>query len=110
MGGFTVIASAPGYLPDTAFFTVSTPKLTTGGLPGSTTTTNPPIYVTVYATDSVGNGHYVNADLVVKALTSDSAVLRPSQQYFHILAGAYYAQPTFNVIGPGTASITFSDS
>jgi len=53
-GTDTVIASAPGYLPDTAFFTVSSPKLTTGGLPGSTTTTNPPITVYVYATDSVG--------------------------------------------------------
>jgi hypothetical protein len=109
-GTDTVIASAPGYLPDTAYFIVSSPKLTTGGLPGSATTTNPPITVTVYATDSLGNGHYVNADVVVKALTSDSTVLRPTQQYFHIPAGQYYAQPTFNVVGPGTASITFSDS
>jgi hypothetical protein len=109
-GTDTLIVGAPGYLPDTAFVTVSTPKFTTSGLPGSTTTTNPPIVLNVYATDSVGTGHYVSDTLVVAAVSSDTTVIRPTQPYFRIVAGAYYASPTVTVVGPGTASITYSDS
>ena len=64
--------SAAGYLPDTAFVTVTTPRFTTSGLPGSTTTTNPPIGINVYATDSVGTAHYAMDTVVVAAVSSDS--------------------------------------
>ena len=106
----TLIATAAGYYPDTAFVTVTTPKFTTGGLPGSTTTTNPPINVYVYATDSLGSGHYLMDTVVVAAVSSDPNVIRPVQPYFRIPRDAYYAYATVNVVGPGTASITFSDS
>jgi hypothetical protein len=106
----TLIVTAPGYLPDTAYVTVTTPKFTTSGLPGSTTTTNPPIGVYLYATDSVGTGHYVSDTLVVAAVSSDTTVIRPTQPYFRIPAGAYYAYTTVTVVGPGAASITYSDS
>ena len=109
-GTDTLIVSAPGYLPDTAFVTVSTPKFTTSGMPGSTTTTNPPIGINVYATDSVGTGHYVSDTVVVAAVSSDTTVLRPTQPFFRIPAGAYYASTTVTVMGPGAARITYSDS
>jgi hypothetical protein len=109
-GKDTLIVSAPGYLPDTAFITVTTSKFTTSGLPGSTTTTNPPLSVTVYTTDSTGAGHYASDTVVVAAVSSDPNVLQPVQPYFRILQGAYYATTTVNVVGPGAASITFTDS
>ena len=110
MGMDTVITSAPGYQPDTAYIRVTTPKLGVSGLPGSTTTTNPPIGVTVYAQDSVGGSHYVTDTLVVAAVSSDTTVLRPAQAYFRIIKDAQSASTTVNVVGPGTASITYSDS
>lgn len=109
-GTDTLFVSAPGYLPDTAFVTVTTPKFTASGLPGSTTTTNPPIGINVYATDSVGTGHYVSDTVVVAAVSSDTTVIRPTQPFFRIPAGGYYASTTVTVMGPGTASITYSDS
>jgi hypothetical protein len=109
-GGDTLIVTAPGYRPDTAFITVTTPQFTNCCMPGQTTTTNPPIGITVYATDSVGSAHYSMDTIVVAALSSDTTVIRPVQSFFRILKNTYYAQPTLNVVGPGTASITYSDS
>ena len=109
-GTDTLIVSAPGYLPDTAFVTVTTPKFTNCCMPGGTTTTNPPIGMTVYATDSLGNGHYASDTVVVAAVSSDTTVIRPTQPFFRILKDAYYASTTVTVVGPGTANITYSDS
>jgi len=109
-GTDTLIVSAPGYLPDTAFVTVTTPRLTSSNLPSATTTTNPPIGITVYTTDSVGSGHYASDTVVVAAVSSDSTVIRPVQPFFRILKNAYYTSTSVNVVGPGTANITYSDS
>jgi len=106
----TIIATATGYQPDTAFVTVTSPRLTNGGLPGTGLTTGAPITVTVYTTDSVGTAHYASDTLVVMAVSSDTTVIRPTQPFFRILKDAYYAQPTVTIVGPGTASITYSDS
>ncbi|MFI5232843.1 MAG: beta strand repeat-containing protein [Gemmatimonadales bacterium] len=106
----TVTATAPGYLPTIAYIRVTTPKLVGGGLPSSATTTNPPITVTVETADSLGSAHYASDTVVVHAVSSDPSVLQPTLAYFPILKNAYYAQPTINVVGPGTASITYSDS
>lgn len=109
-GADTVIASAPGYYPDTGYIVVNTPKLWANGLPGTTTTTNPPLTEYVYAQDSTGGYHFVTDTLVVAAVSSDTTVLRPAQPYFRIIKDAQYASTTVNVVGPGTASITYSDS
>jgi len=106
----TVIASAAGYAPDTAYITVTTPRFTNSGMPGSTTTTNPPIGIYVYTTDSLGSGHYALDTVVVRAVSSDSNIIRPVQPFFRIPRGVYYTQTTVSVVGPGTASITYSDS
>src|SRR5204863_6661822 len=104
-----------GYEPDTAFLTVTSPKLTNSGLPGSTTTTNPPIGIYIYAVDSLSGYYYYNThpvldSVTVMAVSSDTTVLRPGQTYFRIPKGQYYTTTTVNVAGPGTASITYSDS
>lgn len=106
----TLTFSAPGYLPTTAYIRVNTPKFATSGLTSNITTTNPPMAINVYAEDSVGTTHYTSDTVVVHAVSSDTTVLKPAQAYFPILKGNYYAQTQVNVIGPGTASITYSDS
>ncbi len=111
LGVDTIIASAPGYLPDTAIVRITTPRLYYGGgLPGTATTTSPPTTVTIYATDSINSAHWSLDTLVIRAVSSDTTVIRPTQQYFRLLRGQYYVQPTVTYVGPGSASITYSDS
>jgi len=109
-GADTLIVAAPGYRPDTAFLTVTTPQFTNCCMPSTTTTTNPPIGITVYATDSAGNGHYVMDTIAFAAVSSDPTVVSPAQPFFRIPKNAYYSNTSVNVVGPGTASITYSDS
>lgn len=109
-GADTIIASAPGYLPDTAYVRVSTPQLYACCMPGQLTTTNPPFGLTVYVADTTNTAHYASDTVVVHALTSDSAVIRPVQEYFPVLKDQYYTSMQVSVVGPGDATITFSDS
>jgi hypothetical protein len=111
VGTDTIIVSAPGYLPDTAFVRVTTPRLHYGGgLPGSAQTTSSPSTVTIYATDSTNNAHYAMDTVVVRAVSSDTTVIKPTQSLIKILPGAYYVQPQVQYVGPGSASITYSDT
>ena len=106
----TITVTAPGYLPTKATVRVTTPRLAASGLPGSTTTTNPPIGLNVYAEDSLSSIHYTGSNLVLHAVSSDSTVIQPSAPYITIPAGQYYVTAYVNVIGPGSANITYSDS
>lgn len=110
VGTDTLIASASGYQPDTAFFTVSTTKFTGGGIPSTANTTNPNYTTTVYATDVNGTGHYVMDTVVVHVTSSDTTVIKPTQAYVRILPGQYYVQPSYQYFGPGSAYLTFTDS
>jgi hypothetical protein len=109
-GADTLIASAPGYLPDTAWVVITTPKFTNYSFPSTATTTTPPSYIQVYARDSIGNPHYVLDAVLVKAISSDITVIQPTARGFTILPGTYYSQPQVAYTGPGTASMTYSDS
>lgn len=109
-GTDTLTATAPGYNPATATIVVTTPKFTNSGLPSSATTTSPPSTLNVYATDSVGTGHYVLDTVIVKATSSNNPVLQPTAAGFRILPGTYYTSPQVAYTGPGTATITYSDS
>lgn len=107
----TVIASAPGYTSDTAVVVITTPALSNCCLPSQTTTTNPPIGVTLYATDSTGNVHNPMDSVVVSAAASDTTVIRPTQPVFRIPKGQYYTSTTVTVVGPGSnATVTYTDS
>lgn len=106
----TLIASASGYLPDTAFIRVGPQRLTVSGLPGTALTTSPSGSVTVYATDSVGNVHYSMDTVVVRVTSSDTTVIKPTLAYVRIPKGLYYISAGYSYFGPGTASLTFTDS
>ena len=109
-GGDTVIVTAAGYRPDTMFITVTRPELRVGGMPGTATTTNPPVTLTVYATDSVSSTHYASDTVVIHAVSSNPNVIQPSQAYFRIIKDQYYANPVVQYIGVGSATMTYSDS
>jgi len=106
----TVIATASGYLPDTAYVRVSTPRFVIASFPSSGTTTNPAASVIVYVADSSGTVHYASDTVVVHAVSSDNNIIKPTADYFRVLKDAYYANPGFQFVGPGTATITYSDS
>ncbi len=106
----TLIVSAPGYLPDTMVVTVTSPRLTQGGIPGSATTTSPPSTAAVYVTDSTGNAHYSLDTLLLSAHSSNDAVIQPESLGFRLPRGAYYVYTRVRYIGPGTANMTWSDS
>ncbi len=112
-GTDTLIATAPGYLPDTAIVIVTSPRITGGSLPGTATTTSPPSTVTIFLTDSLGSAHYSLDTLLFRASSSNSAILQPDSAGFRLLPGtssSYYVQPRVRYVGPGTASMTWSDS
>jgi hypothetical protein len=113
-GRDTIIASAPGYLPDTGYVTVTSPKLTFlfyQPMPGTATTTSPPYTLTLYISDTLTSStHYASDSVVVRAVSSDTNVIKPGQPFFAIPKNGYYATPTVIYTGVGTASITYTDS
>jgi hypothetical protein len=109
-GTDTLIATATGYLPDTAFITVTTPKIGMCCMPSSATTTNPPASYNLYAYDSTNNSHYTMDTVTVQVMSSDTTVIKPVAQYVHIPKGQYYTTTTFSYVGPGVAHLSFSDS
>ena len=106
----TLIATATGYLPDTAFVTVTSPRITQCCMPGSALTTSPQGSITVYASDTLNNNHYTLDTLVVHVTSSDTTVVKPTQPYVRIPKGSYYGYASFNYFGPGTATLTLADS
>ncbi|MBW7933685.1 MAG: Ig-like domain-containing protein [Gemmatimonadaceae bacterium] len=106
----TLIATAPGYIPDTAVVRISPPQLRQSGIASTALTTSPQTYFYVYAADSTNNTHYTLDTLVVRVTSSDTTVIKPTQTYFRIPRGAYYIPVYYNYFGPGTASLTLADS
>ncbi len=111
-GTDTLVATATGYLPDTAIFTVSTPHFYVYyySLPSSATTTTPPITLAVYTADSVGNTHLPLDTVLVRATSSNIGVIQPTAPGFKISPTIGYAQPQVAITGPGQAYMTYSDS
>ncbi len=109
-GTDTLIASAPGYNPDTAIIVVTSPRYTVGGIAGTATTTSPSTTLFVQASDSVGTGHYVLDSVRVGLLSSNTGVLQFDSTAVMIPRGAYFAQPRYRYTGPGTATLSVVDS
>ena len=105
----TPVTAPPASL-DTAFITVSSQRVTTGGLPGSALTTSPANSIYLYATDSVGTAHYVMDTVVFQIVSSDTTVIKPTQRYVRVPTGQYYITAGYSYFGPGTATLTISDS
>lgn len=109
-GTDTLIATAPGYLPDTAFVIVTSPRLVGGSLPGTATTTSPPANVYVAVADSVGGQHYSLDTLLISARSSNDAVIQPDSVGFRLPRGAYFVYARARYVGPGSATMTYTDS
>ena len=106
----TLIASAPGYLPDTAVVIVTSPRYVINNITATATTTSPSTTVRVSATDSVGTAHYVlDATRVGLASTNPSVVAFDSSA-MTIPAGGYFVDPRFRYIGPGSGALFVGDS
>lgn len=110
LGTDTLIASAPGYLPDTAYIIVNTPRLTVSGISSPLTTTTPPRNISISSVDSTGNAYYPLDTLVISVTSSDPSVMQPSTSSVRILPTATNTSAQVSFVGPGTASITVSDS
>ncbi|MCC7000979.1 MAG: Ig-like domain-containing protein [Gemmatimonadaceae bacterium] len=106
----TLIASAPGYLPDTAVIIVTSPRFILNGIAGTATTTSPSTTAFVQAADSVGNAHYVLDSVRVGLLSSNIGVVQFDSTAVMIPRGNYFAQPRYRYTGPGTATISVVDS
>jgi hypothetical protein len=109
-GADTLIVSAPGYLPDTAFIRVSSPRFYPPSISSTALTTSPQSSVYLYAADSTNNTHQVMDTIVVRVTSSDTTVIKPAQSVIRIVPGSSYAVLYYNYFGPGTASLTFTDS
>jgi len=106
----TIVATATGYLPDTAFVLVTSPKLVSNGIPGTANTTAPPGTTYVSALDSLGSYHFTADTVTIHAVSSNPSVLQPDSVYFHIPKGQQNASTGIIYVGVGTANITYSDS
>jgi hypothetical protein len=110
-GTDTMIVSAPGYLPDTAILTVTSQRLyTSGGLPGSALTTNTPTTLNVYAADSLNQIHFSLDTVAINAVSSNTAVIQPTAPLIHLLKASQFVQSSVAYTGPGSASVTYTDS
>jgi hypothetical protein len=101
----TVIATAPGYEPDTAVITVTTPRLL---LPDTLRVTTLGGFTEVTTADSLGTFHPATAGGPLFATSSDTTVIRNASISF----GPGYAGWTLllSSADSGVATITVSDS
>jgi hypothetical protein len=109
-GTDTIVATAPGYLPDTLILDVTTGTYLISNVPAELTIGNP-FAISGYVADSLGTIH-VPASSQAKVLVSSSnpAVLRPASDTMTIgdgTGGSGFFQ--INVVGTGTATLTLRD-
>jgi hypothetical protein len=108
-GPDTVIASAPGYLPDTVLVQVTTPSFVVQNMPTSGLMTNA-AYITVFVSDSFGITHYpAGGGVKVRITSSDTTVLRPGTDTVTIgnTTGGSGFNPVL-MVAPGIATLTLT--
>ena len=104
-----LIATAPGFLPDTLIFRVTTPTYALAGYP-RTRTVGAPFIVTAYVADSLGTISFPATGLAkVLVRSSDPAILHPSSDTLVIGNTTDGGSLRIDVVGPGTATLTLSD-
>ncbi|MBX3173884.1 MAG: Ig-like domain-containing protein [Gemmatimonadaceae bacterium] len=106
----TIVASAPGYRPDTAVIHVSSTRFSIGSLPATRTTTDPVSGFGVTIVDSLGTSHPSLDTVVVSVVSSAPGVLQPVLPSYRILPGITSVNPQVAFVGPGSGFITVSDS
>jgi hypothetical protein len=106
----TIIASAPGHLPDTAVVIITSTRLVVGNLPGSRTTTSPPANFGISSADSLGSAHPSMDTIVVAVVSTNAAVVQPLANSYRILPGASGVTASAAFVGHGTGALIVSDS
>jgi hypothetical protein len=108
-GTDTLIASAPGFLPDTLVFFVTTPRYAVAPYPTSTTV-GMFFELDASTVDSLG---VVNPPTAAPAralvISSNPAVLRPSADTMLFGGGTGGGGMQIYVVGPGSATLTIRD-
>jgi len=108
-GTDTVIASAPGFLPDTLVVAVTTATYALGAYP-TTSTVGQAFGITAFVSDSLGStGYPVSGSTSVVVTSSNPSILRPASDTFEIGNSTGGGGVRINVVGPGTATLTLSD-
>ncbi len=106
----TLIASAPGYIGDTAIVTVTTPQFAVSAL-ATPLAVNAVEDLTLHPTDGTGPfGDLPSGPVTIHAVSSDPNVLQPNQAYYTLPRGTNTLTTAVRYIGGGTATITYSDS
>ncbi len=113
VGSTSVIASAPGWTPDTMLVDIhpSTIRVSCCTAISMKLGSATPGSVYVYADDSITTGYsgYRATPLVVSASSSNPAVVVPAQATVIIPTDNYYAQAYFNALGAGSAYLRYTD-
>jgi hypothetical protein len=112
----TIIASAPGFAPDTLIVRVTTPTFTINrmyqdSLP-ATGRVGSSASATIIVADSTGGLHYVSSSVgvvQVRVTSSDPSVIRPAVETFGIGTSTSGGGFRFDFVGPGTATLTLTD-
>ena len=108
-GTDTVIASAPGFLPDTLIVVVTTATYKLGTYP-TTSTVGQAFDISALVGDTLGDvGYPVSAATSVVVTSSNLAILRPVSDTFVIGSSTGGGGTRINVVGPGSATLTLRD-
>ena len=109
-GTDTIDATAPGYLPDTLIFHVTTGTYLITDIP-AVPTIGSPFLMSGYLADSLGTIHYPpSSQATVLVSSSNPMVLRPASDTMKIGNGTGGSGGfQINVLGAGTATLTLRD-
>ena len=108
-GTDTIIATAPGYLPDTLIFHVTTGTYQIARVPIDLRIGNP-FSLNGFVSDSLGTVHFpASGEAKVLVSSSNPAVLRPSSDTMTIGNSTGGGSAQIDVVGAGTATLTLRD-
>jgi hypothetical protein len=115
VGVDTLVASAPGLLPDTLVVHVSTPRLIVRGRSGERTLPDSgrvttPLAVSLFVGDSLGRAHFpLDGPVPLAATSSDAAVLRVGAAVTVGTSSGGSGDVWVRLLDVGTGTLTFSD-
>lgn len=108
LGGDTIVASAPGYTPDTLFVIVTTPTYQVCNFP-VTIRADGRAFPGFVASDSAGRMHAPLVPTYAHATSSDTAILQVTPDTVGIIDAQCGSSGTLVFPGYGSATITLSD-
>ncbi|MBX9929912.1 MAG: hypothetical protein K2X99_13485, partial [Gemmatimonadaceae bacterium] len=104
----TIIATAPGLIPDTVVVRISSPRFAVSGFPTSSVVGYPYASANIALADSTFTTNSASNRTIVFISSSDTNVVKPVQAADTIETDDYLASIPLQYRGPGTATITVS--